>query len=87
MHNVFHVSMLRKCEPDPSAILRFDDLAIQEDTSYEEAPVQILDRKVVSLRRREISLVKVLWQYHTSDEATWELESVMRQNFPHLFSL
>ncbi|XP_024028602.1 uncharacterized protein LOC112093762 [Morus notabilis] len=57
------------------------------DTTYEEAPVQILDRKIKNLRYREILLVKVLWQHHGVEEATWELETAMQEQYPHLFVL
>ena len=50
------------------------DVPIQGDTTYEEVPVQILDREIKILRRREIPLVKVIWRNHDMEEATWELE-------------
>ena len=85
VHDVFHVSMLRKCPPEQGKIVSFRDVQVQEDTTYGEVPIQIIDRKVISLRRREIPLVKVVWQHHGVDEATWELESSMRELYPHLF--
>ncbi|XP_024017846.1 uncharacterized protein LOC112090539 [Morus notabilis] len=51
---------LKKCQPEPEAVVQWFDVSIQYDASYEEAPVQILDRKIKSLRHREIPLVKVL---------------------------
>lgn len=42
MHDVFHVSILRKYEPDPSHVILFELLAVKEDLSYEEQPVQNL---------------------------------------------
>ncbi|GMP39203.1 hypothetical protein CsSME_00010138 [Camellia sinensis var. sinensis] len=45
VHDVFHVSMLRKYEPDPSHVLDWTDLEVDEDASYEERPVQVLDRR------------------------------------------
>ena len=87
VHDVFHVSMLRKCQPEPEAVVQWFDVPIQYDASYEEAPVQILDRKMKSLRHREIPLVKVLWQHHGVEEATWELETTMQERYPHLFAL
>ena len=42
VHNVFHVSMLRKYTPDPTHIIEYEMLPLQEDLSYEEALVQIL---------------------------------------------
>ncbi|XP_024026416.1 uncharacterized protein LOC112093048 [Morus notabilis] len=60
----------RKCQPEPKAVVQWFDIPIQYYVSYEEAPVQILDRKINNLRHREISLVKVLWQHHGVEEAT-----------------
>ena len=85
VHNVFHVSMLRKYVSDPSHVLSYENLELDEDLSYEEKPVQILDRKEKVLRTKTIALVKVLWRNNKSEEATWELESDMRDRFPELF--
>ena len=85
IHNVFHVSMLRKYEPDPSQVIMWTEIPLREDLTYEEQPIMILDREVKVLRRREIPLVKVLWQYHGVEDATWELESEMREKYSFLF--
>ena len=53
--------------------------------TYEEKPVQILDRKEKELRKRKIPLVKVLWRNHATEEATWEREDEMRRKHPELF--
>ncbi|KAL5553315.1 hypothetical protein UlMin_040716 [Ulmus minor] len=62
VHNVFHVSMLKKYVPDASHILEQEPIELHEDLTYEEKPVQILDRKTKTLRNKEIPLVKVLWR-------------------------
>ena len=85
VHNVFHVSMLRKYILDESHILSYGDLALDSDLSYEERPVQVLDRKDKVLRNKMIPLVKVLWRNSKVEEATWELEADMRDRFPDLF--
>ena len=72
VHNVFHVSMLRKYEPDPSHVLEWGDLDLKADVSYEEWAIQILDRCDQVLRGRSIPLVKVLWSHQGVEEATWE---------------
>ncbi|XP_060972510.1 uncharacterized protein LOC133038394 [Cannabis sativa] len=87
IHNVFHVSMLRKYVSDPSHILSYESLELQPDMTYEEQPVQILDRKDKVLRNKTIALVKVLWRNSKVEEATWELESDMRTQYPELFRL
>jgi hypothetical protein len=86
VHNVFHVSQLRQYVYDPSHVLTYVPLEVRHDLSYEEQPVEILDRGVKTLRNKEIPLVKVLWANHLSSEATWELEEEMRDKYPHLFS-
>ncbi|KAL5572223.1 hypothetical protein UlMin_021820 [Ulmus minor] len=85
VHNVFHVSMLRRYVSDPSHVLENEPIEVHEDLTYEEQPVQILDRKDKTLRNKVISLVKVLWRNHMVEEATWEREDEMRTKYPHLF--
>ena len=73
-HDVFHVSMLNKYVSDASHKIDFKDLEIQEDMSYIEKPLKILDTKVKVLRTKTIPLVKVLWRNHALEEATREVE-------------
>ena len=86
IHDVFHVSMIRKYIPGPSHVLTEQLVEIQENLTYEEEPVQILDRREQVLHNKTIPLVKVLWRSHTVEEATWELEAQMRRQYPQLFS-
>ncbi|KAL6210832.1 hypothetical protein ACLB2K_016064 [Fragaria x ananassa] len=58
IHNVFHVSMLRKYIADPSHVLEEQQISLQKDLSYEEEPVQILDRKEQVLRSKSFSSSK-----------------------------
>ena len=46
IHLVFHVSMLKKCLGDPSSILPIEGFGVDENVSYEEVSVEILDRQV-----------------------------------------
>ena len=85
IHNVFHVSMLRKYRSDPSHILQEQPVELREDLTYAEEPVRILTRELRQLRSRTIPLVKVLWGKHSKAEATWEREEDMRNKYPHLF--
>ncbi|KAK8666120.1 hypothetical protein V6N13_006272 [Hibiscus sabdariffa] len=87
IHNVFHVSMLRRYRSDPSHILEPEEVELNPNLSYKEEPVQILDWEVKRLRNKNISLVKVLWRNHKVEEATWEPEDTMREQHPHLFDL
>ena len=86
IHDIFHVSMLRKYIPDPSHMLREQPVQLKENLAYEETHVQIVDRKEQVLRSKVIHLVKVLWKNHERETATWEPEARMRRQYPQLFS-
>ena len=83
MHDDFHISRLKKYCPDPQHVLPTEE---QEDLTFREEPVEILDRKVKMLRTKAIPMVKVLWKYHLVREATWEIEEQMRKQYPQLFN-
>ncbi|KAK6151550.1 hypothetical protein DH2020_014185 [Rehmannia glutinosa] len=86
MHDVFYVSRLRKYKPDPEHIIIEKIPPIIENLSYTKKPLQIIDRRVCQLRRREIPMVKVVSQAHDRDEdATWEMEEDRRRQYPELF--
>lgn len=57
------------------------------DFNFEEEPMQILDREVNVVRKNNIPLVKVLWQYHGTKEASEEPKDSIRHQYPHLFEL
>ena len=78
IHDVFHVSMLRKYMSDPSHVLRDQPIELKEDLTYDERPIQIVDRKDQVLRKKVIPLVKVLWMNHGREEAAWEREDQMQ---------
>ncbi|KAK6161878.1 hypothetical protein DH2020_001719 [Rehmannia glutinosa] len=86
MHDVFHVSRLKKYKPDPEHIITLDTPPLMENLSYTERPIRIIDQQIRQLRKREIPMVKVVWQNHNRDEdATWEMEEDMRNQYPELF--
>ena len=85
VHPVFHVSMLRRYIPDPSHVIEYKDLSVEEDATYVVKPVKIMGRRDQVLRNRTIPLVKVLWMHHGIEEATWEREDSIRVTYPELF--
>ncbi|XP_073137931.1 uncharacterized protein [Henckelia pumila] len=87
VHNVFHVSMLRRYVSNPSHVLDFEPLQLPPDLVYEERPVRILAREERRLRTRVIPMVRVQWLNHSEEEATWETEEDMRTRYPELFGL
>ena len=86
VHNVLHVSMLRKYIPDPSHVLRNQPVELKDNLTYKEQPMQIVDRREQILRNKVFPLVKVLWGNHEIKEVTWESEAQMRRQYPQLFS-
>ncbi|CAH9102252.1 unnamed protein product [Cuscuta epithymum] len=85
IHNVFHVSMLKKYVRDPSHVLEKPPVEVREDLNYAVQPVRVIDRKVKKLRSKEVPMVKVLWKSDRVEEETWETEALMRKQYSFLF--
>ena len=85
VHEVFHVSMLRKYIQEPTHVVDWGELIVDTDGTFEEGPVHILDSRDQVLRRKTMRLVKVLWQHRGLEETTWEREDTMCANYPFLF--
>ena len=86
MHPVFHVSMLKRYYGDGHYIIRWDSDLLDENLSYEEEPVAILDREIRKSRSREIASIKVQWKNRPVEESTWEKEADMQERYPHIFT-
>uniref|UniRef100_A0A2N9F2L4 RNA-directed DNA polymerase n=1 Tax=Fagus sylvatica TaxID=28930 RepID=A0A2N9F2L4_FAGSY len=87
IHNVFHVSMLRKYIPEPSHVLSYDQLQIKDDLSYEEVPIEILDRKEHMLRTKSNTFgERYFGENHALKEASWEREDIMQSRYPRSIS-
>jgi len=86
LHDVFHVSQLRKYVPDPSHVIPRDDVQVRDNLTIETLLVRIEGRKVMKLRGKEIPLVKVVWGGVAGESLTWELESKMLESYPELFA-
>lgn len=85
IHDVFHASMLRWYRSDPSHIVHVEEIEVRSDLTFKEELIRILDRNINALRRKTIPLVKVLSWNHGTEEATWEPEDSIHQQYPHLF--
>jgi hypothetical protein len=86
VHDVFHVSQLKKCLRVPEEQLPMEDLNAKEDLSYQEYPVKILETSERVTRNKRINMCKVQWSQHTEEEATWEREEELKVEFPSFFS-
>jgi hypothetical protein len=72
VHDVFHVSQLRKCLHVP-----------EEQMPLEEIPVGTSEKVT---RNNRYKMCKVQWSNHTEEEATWEKEDQLKAEFPEIFS-
>ena len=70
LHDVFHISMLRKYIPDETHVIKYDTPEIQVDLSFEEKPIRIVEFKEHNLRKRIVPMVKIQWLHHEIEEAT-----------------
>jgi hypothetical protein len=61
VHNVFHVSLLKKYTPDANHVIDWNTIQVEQESAFQVHPVRILDQKIKQLRNRAIGLVKVLW--------------------------
>ncbi|WMV24451.1 hypothetical protein MTR67_017836 [Solanum verrucosum] len=50
VHLVFHISLLKKCVGDPSSVVPLETVAVKDSLSYEDVPIEILDRRVRRFR-------------------------------------
>ena len=85
IHDVFHVSQLRKCVSNPEKQVSHENIDVQPDLTYRERPVRILEESERRTRQKTIKFFKVQWSNHTDSEATWESEDFLRTEHPHLF--
>jgi hypothetical protein len=85
VHDVFHVSQLKKCLRVLEEQLLTEDLEVQEDLTYIEKQPQILETTEQVTRRSTIKMCKVKWGHHSEEEATWERED-LKAKYPELFS-
>jgi hypothetical protein len=86
VHDVFHVSQLRKCLRVPEEQLPMEELEAKEDLSYQEYRVKILETLERVTLNKKIKMCKVQWSHHTEEEATWEREEELKAEFPSFFS-
>ncbi|KAK6791688.1 hypothetical protein RDI58_010769 [Solanum bulbocastanum] len=70
VHPVFHVSLLKKCVGDPTSLVPLESVTVKDSLSFEDVPVEILDRQVRRLRNNEVASVKVWWKSQSVEGAT-----------------
>ncbi|WVZ91093.1 LOW QUALITY PROTEIN: hypothetical protein U9M48_037307 [Paspalum notatum var. saurae] len=85
IHDVFHVSQLRKCLRMPEQHIAQETVELQPNLKYQEVPVKILDTVSRKTRNSTVRICRVLWSRHGEEEATWEREDALRKEYPDLF--
>ncbi|WMV32693.1 hypothetical protein MTR67_026078 [Solanum verrucosum] len=85
VHQVFHVSMLKRYYGNRDYIIKWDSIVLDKDLQYEEEPITILDRDVRKLSTKEIKSMKVQWKHRPVEEASWETEKDMQDKYPQLY--
>jgi hypothetical protein len=86
VHNVLHISQLKKCLRVPEEQLPLEELDVQDDLTYMEHPIKILDIAERITRSKRIRMCRVQWSHHAEDEASWEREDELHAEFPQLFA-
>jgi hypothetical protein len=85
IHNVFHVSLLKKYIHDPTHMIDWNLVQVEPEGEFQVEPLHILDQREITLWNRAVTQVKVQWKHFSPKEATWELEGDLRKSHPILF--
>jgi hypothetical protein len=84
VHDMFHVSQLKKCLQVPEEQLPMEYLDLGGDLTYSERPIKILHIVEQVTCSKIIKMCKVQWSHHTEDEAIWEHEEELRADYPQI---
>ena len=76
----------KKCLRVPEEEAPLDELDVQEDLTYTEHPVKILETSERVTRNKRIKMCRVQWSHHSEAEATWEREDELKKTYPDLFA-
>jgi hypothetical protein len=82
VHDIFHVSQLKKCLKAPVDVVLPEVAPLDTDLIYPEHLIKILDQKSHVTRRKTIKFYKIQWSNHTKAEATWESEDFLCSRHP-----
>jgi hypothetical protein len=81
VHNVFHVSQLKKCLRPPVDVVVDDVSPLDADMSYPKHPVKILGQQDRVTRCQMIRFFKFQWSRNSEQEATWETEEFLHSKY------
>nr|GFA41376.1 putative reverse transcriptase domain-containing protein [Tanacetum cinerariifolium]GFB41468.1 putative reverse transcriptase domain-containing protein [Tanacetum cinerariifolium] len=86
VHNMFHVSNLKKCYANEPLAVPLDGLHFDDRLQFVEEPVETMDCEVKRLRNTRVPIVKVRWNSRRGPEFMWEREDQFKKKYPHLFT-
>ena len=86
VHDVFHVSTLKRCLSDENVVIPVKEIRVDERSNFVEEPIEIVDREIKRLKRSRIPLVKVHWNSRHGPEFMWEREDEFLRKYPCLFT-
>nr|GFA53494.1 putative reverse transcriptase domain-containing protein [Tanacetum cinerariifolium] len=86
VHHTFHVLNLKKCYSDEPLVMPLEGVHIDDTLQFVEEPVEIMEQEIKQLKRIQIPLVKVRWNFRRGPEFTWESEDSFKKKYPHLFT-
>jgi hypothetical protein len=81
VHNVFHVSQLKRCLKPPTDVVIEDTIPLEPDLTYKAYSIKILDQQDRVTQNKTTQFYKIQWNEHSGDEATWEREEFLRSNY------
>jgi hypothetical protein len=82
VHDIFHISQLKKCMKALVDVVLLEVAPLEADLTYLEHPIKILDQKSQATRRKMMRLLKIQWNNHIAEEATWESKDFLRSRHP-----
>jgi hypothetical protein len=81
VHNVFHVSQLKRCLKPPADVVIEDTIPLEPDLTYMTYLIKVLDQQDWVTRNKTTQFYKIQWSNHSEDEAPWEDEEFLRSNY------
>jgi hypothetical protein len=82
VHDIFHVSQLKKCLKAPMDIVLPEVTLLEANLSYPDHPIKVLDKKEHVTRHKTIVFFKTKWSNHSEEEATSESEDFLCSRHP-----
>jgi hypothetical protein len=86
VHNVFHVSQLKRYLKPPTDVVIEYTIPLKPDLTYKTCPIKILDQQGQATRNKTTRFYKIKWNDHFKDKVTWECEEFLRSNYPEFLS-